>query len=258
MKPITISAPPEIILEATIWYANQAFKILKERDEDITDMYNVGIIPSWPHYYSGVLQATSFLIQKNNFKHKNILLILNNKSDQKDILFYKEIIGPILGKHRESSKTIQALSKKYLFLKKQESDEYIIESIKEQIPFIRIINNIELIDIISIWKNTTIRDLNKLLDDKSIKNNYSIFFVWKCHNTFPEQQAIIADKNLIINTLSKETPKPKQFKEDFPIWYFFIKYIKEQKYTANAIAYLNSASVWWDIEKTTWFACIVA
>jgi len=258
MKSIKLSAPPEIILEATIWYTNQAFQILEERKEDITESYSVGLIPNGPHYYSGILQATSFLLHKYHFKHKNITLIFKHQWDSKKIIFYKNKIGPILGKYRESSKDIEILSKKYTFLKQEKSNDNIIANIREQIPFIRILSEIKQINIISIWKNTVIKDLNTLLNDHVIKNNYSAFFVGECHNIFSEEQAIVADKNLIINTLSKTIPNPKEFKKNFPIWYFFIKYIKQQKHTANAIAYLNSASVWWDTEKTTWFACIVA
>jgi len=253
-----ITTPPNILIETTSSYATQALQLLEQRLENSNykRKLSVSIIPAWPHYFSGILQATGILIAEKFFSKPKIILVYTQNKFPKDILIQITDIWPFLWETRTQPDEIKKLSNKYSFVKKNKTNRGFIWDIQEIAPFVRVLSSYSSILAISVWAQTTLKNLHTFFQDPIISPNYNIIFVDNCNSWWTEKEIFKLDNILIWDILSKTNTT--YLKKSFPLRYYFASYIKKHKLQAEAIAYTNSGTIWWDPKNTTGFACIVA
>jgi len=242
--------PPEIIIENTITYAIQAEEILQQIN---LKEFNLIIAPPWPHYYTGVLQASSYFLYKKKAKQKKIALIFSQKTKNKKISIPNEKIWPFLGYTRTPSNKIWLLTKKYHNIQTNKIQKDIELAIFEQLPFIRTITQITDLLPIFIDPQTPTKEIIPILKD--IQKTHTIFFITSLNSKLSIDKCKADDQILVKQILNQKLTKKTIIQ--FPLIELFVELSKTNKKTPQSVAYLNSGNFWWDKKNTTGYANII-
>lgn len=104
-----ISLSPEVLVEQVMGYAIWACELIPTLPANI-DSYHIALLPQWPHFYTGLLQAAGYLLLENT--KKEILIISQQSEYPHEIIVATNTYGPISGKKRKTTpKTVATITK---------------------------------------------------------------------------------------------------------------------------------------------------
>ncbi len=206
---------PEAIAEQVMGYVVWAVDMIPTLSSSPTKN-NVALLPQWPQYYTGLLQAAGYLLLDHQ---KDKLLIISQQSqDQKNILVDTRIYNSTFGYTRKQSKTAFSTIARQLKAKCfWDLQEDTIQNINSQLPFVRIITQTKTIvhlaigqDISKLQQQHIITRIKKHISDYNIVMLTNIAFPSSPQYKRDDEQKIL-DK-LIIQKTGKTTPLLHIFK----------------------------------------------
>ena len=206
---------PEIVAEQVMGYVVWAVEMIPTLSSTPTKN-NVALLPQWPQYYTGLLQAAGYLLLDHQ---KDKLLIISQQSQHpKEVFVDTNVYDSTFGYARKQSKTdvstiVRQLKAKCFW----DFQEDTIQNITSQLPFVRTITQTKTIvhlaigeDISKIQQQHIISRIKKHISDYNIVMLTNIAFPASPQYKRDDEQKIL-DK-LIIQKTGKTTPLLHIFK----------------------------------------------
>lgn len=241
---------PEILAEQVMWYVIGAIEMIPTL-EPIVQPYSAILVPKWPHFYTWLLQAAGYLLL--DAKKKKLILISEQYDDLKNILIDTNTYWPVFGTTREQSKKNREQIQKQLKAKLSEKTQKdVSKNIAGQLPFIRVIMDVE--EYIHIGIGPQVSDIKKKSLLTWIKKNITD------HN-------IVLLTNIELSETTKKTKNNEQkeiadiiTKQKTPsssLVNIFKHIHKITKQETEVIAYVNPRDFWDNWSLTTRYVCAV-
>ncbi len=222
----------EVVMEHTLSYLFGAKDIVKGVSRD----FDVAFLPSWYHFYTGILQAASYRWLKNKTK---TILIFEWKDDD-SIFIYDKPIWPFLWKTWELDKEIKKLLKKFDFVS---FDTYWIESIYSQLNYLRILFNTEQIIPIFVWSKLNKKNFIKFISTFDIVSDFNLVFISDIHILGEEEKILLKDKSTWKEKFNKH------FVSDNIVFNMFSAYIKAKLMDVKVLAQTDSYQLSWNSQN---------
>ena len=241
---------PEIIAEQVMGYvvwASELIPTLKPPKKP----YTVSIVPQWPHFYTGLLQAAWYLLLDG--KKKKMLVISQQSDDEKNSIVDTTIFWPIFWQTWETPMSVLSDIADEIDAKlSDKTNKKLSEKLGFQLPFLRVITEIEELVHVGIGSQIT-------------KKNLTYFLTWiKKH---------ISTYNIVLLTNIELPPWPKSKKTDdqkyivkllttpdikhMPLLTIFQKITDFSKQKPEIVAYVNPGDFWVKWSMTTRYICAV-
>lgn len=239
-----ISLSPEILVEQVMGYAIWACELIPTLQANMYP-YHIALLPQWPHFYTGLLQAAGYLLLENT--KTEILIISQQLQYPKDIVVATNMYGPISGKKRNNTReNIHTIAKEL-----EAKEEMISEDITFHLACINIITKVKKIVHISIGTGVSAIKINRLA--KRIQKHKEQYNTVILTNIPVMSQQNSSQKNEHREILkSLQTPQVS-----FPCLLLFQKIIKTQDIQPQIIAYVNPKRAHQDQSVEIRYGCVM-
>lgn len=219
----------EVVMEHTLSYLFGAKDLVK----GISRVFDVAFLPSWYHFYTGILQAASYQWLKNKTK---TILIFEWKEDDK-ISIYNKPIWPFLWKIWEFDKKIKTLEKEFDFIK---FDEYWIENIYSQLNYLRILFDTQQIIALFVWSKLNKKKFITFMWTFDIASDFNLVFVSDINLVKKDEKILLNDKKSWREKLNS------RFVSENVVFNMFSAYIKTNIMDVKILAQTDSYQVSWN------------
>lgn len=241
---------PEILAEQVMWYVIGATEMIPTLEPTIQP-YSAILLPQWPHFYTWLLQAAGYLLLDG--KKKKLILISEQYDDLKNILIDTNTYWPVFGTTREKSpKYIEKIQKQLNAKSSENSQKDISKNITKQLPFIRVIMEVEEYvhlslgpQVSDIKKKSLLTWIKKNITDHNIVLLTNIEISEPTKNNKTNEQKEIA--NIVTNPKTPSSSLVSIFKDIHKI----------TKQETEVIAYVNPRDLWDNWSLTTRYVCAV-
>ncbi len=158
-----MSIAPELLAEQVMGYAVWATELIPTLKPSLKKPYTIAIIPQGPHFYTGLLQAAGcFLL---DHQKKRLLVLSQQSTDDKHIIMDMNTYGAILGKTMDiSSHKKKEIAGDIGAKMANEADSQLADQIRLQMPFFRMITDIEGVLHLSIGQKVTTSKVKALMN----------------------------------------------------------------------------------------------
>ncbi len=242
---------PEVIAEQVMGYVVGAMEMIPTLTP-WDHPYTIAILPQGPHFYTWLLQAAGYLLLDSS--KKKLLVISEQYDDLKHILIDGNNYGPVFGKmQKQSMKQLGTLTKEFQAKVALPDQMNLFENIRYQLPFIRVISDIQ--DIVHVGIGPQISQTAKKIFLKWVKKHIQEYAIVALTNIeLPEgkQGKIKNEQQLVAEIISDTTNKSSNVIEFFKE---ISRYIKQE---AEIIAYINPKDIGKKMSLTTRYVCAVA
>lgn len=243
-----MSLSPEILAEQVIGYVVWASELIPTLQPSSKKSYSIAILPQWPHFYTGLLQAAGYLLLNN--KKKKLLILSQQSEFPNDILIDNSTYGPIFGQSWKNSATkIQKISHDIGGKIVNTEQKWIFEQINQQLPFIRVITENKEILSINIGIQANIQKIYTWI--KNNKDEYNIVCITNIEVTKTIKPTKSDEQNKIVKIIQTNSEKT-------PLLTVFQKLLITQKKKPEIIAYVNPGDFAKHTSLTTRYVCAVA
>lgn len=231
----------EVVMEHTLSYLFWAKNIVK----NISRNFDVAFLPAGYHFYTGILQASSY----RGLKNKNKIILIFEWGKDNKIMLYNKDIWPFLGKTWGFDKKLKSLENKFDFVV---LDEYWIDNINTQLNYIRILFNTQQIIPIFIWSKVNKKDFVKFLWEFDIKSDFNLVFISDINLTNKDEKVLINDKKKWTEKLNY------RFVSDNIVFNMFSAYVKTKLLDVKILAQTDSYQVSWDYKDLAVYLSAIA
>ncbi len=241
---------PEILAEQVMGYVVWASELIPTLKPSPDTPYSVAILPQWPHFYTWLLQAAGYLLLDN--QKKKLLIISQQSDDSKNILVDSNSYGPVFGQTWKNSITAISNLVRHIGAKLARPEQKsLLEQMRFQLPFLRIITESNELLHISVWEKTSQTSLDKLL-------------IWIKNNIQDYNIILLTNIELSSSTKSKKSDEQKQIAKiiqttslTMPLLTIFHKTLDSQKKKPEIVAYVNPGDFGKTASLTTRYICAV-
>jgi len=231
-----MSLAPEVLAEQIMGYVVWASELIPTLKSFANKSYSVAIIPQWPHFYTGLLQAAGYLLLDSQ---KKKILVISQLHDSKSIVVDTTIYGPIFWKTRETSmKVLSKIKTSIGALYSSKEDKQLIEVLHAQTPFLRVITDIKQIIHVGVG--------NKISPNQNKK-----LYTWIQKNIQEYNIVLLTNIEISLSSKSPKHDEQKQIEKLIQTWStsllgLFHTILDKQKKRPEIVAYVNP----WDFGKT--------
>lgn len=241
---------PEIIAEQVMGYvvwASELIPTLKPPSQP----YIVTIVPQWPHFYTGLLQAAGYLLLDG--EKKKLLVISEQEEDPSNIIVDAHRYWPVFGTTWEQPITLlEAFAQQIDAKISLPNQKTAFKNLSFQLPFLRVITETEELLNIGVGKQITQKNITKLTT--WIKKNiseYNIVLLTNIELPPSPKSKKNDDQKYIVNLLSGVDIK------HMPLLKIFQKITDFSKQKPEIIAYVNPSDFGVKWSMTTRYICAV-
>ena len=212
--------------------------------------YTIAMLPQWPHFYTGLLQAAGYLLLDS--KKKKMIIISQQSDNPKDIIIDTTSYGPVFGKIRKTSSIkIREIVKNLHAKLGTIQDKHLTEQMTFQLPFLRVItDNKELIHI-SLGEKISQIQIKKLL-------------IWIKKESKDSNIVLLTNIELSKSPTPKKTDEYKQILKYIkkpptlsPVVLLFQQILDLHKKTPEIVAYVNPGDFGKPKSLSTRYVCAV-
>ena len=234
---------PEILLEQIIGYCIGANEIVPDIHKKIDKDYHFAVLPYGPHFYTGVLQSSGYLLLPEK---KNVLFIISQDQKADEIFQITGTFGPVLGK-------VWTLSTDKQRDTNYQPQIHDLEAIVQHLAFLDVITQATCVSCIAVGEKLSVvnkKKLNTYL--KAQQKSTNIVFLTNLSIHHGNKKGRKNDEALLQDILlGADKQSPSLLK-------LFQSISTQSKREAEVIAYANSWDFWGDKQKSTGYACILA
>lgn len=216
-----------------------------------TQTYSAILLPQWPHLYTWLLQAAGYLVLES--KKKKLIIISEQNYDLKNILIDTNTYWPIFGKKRKQSQKNRDHIQQHLKAKlSKKNHKDIIKSSNAQLPFIRMILEVE--EYIHIAMGAQLSEDKKKALLMWIKKNisdYNIVLLTNIELLETKKKSIVKEEKEMAEIITN----PKKVSSSLVEIFKGIHKITQQE--TKIIAYINPKDFWSNWSPTERYVCAV-